>query len=223
MGRRLRGSLATTWRRGGVARGDAAPRDSPVRPRQSRDAAPHLPRARAAAVAPSRCRSGPVPAPAPWGGRAPAGIPAPEPGRGASTGGTARPDLRHPARQPHGHGAPRPSQRVPPLGVCAKLSPCLRMASRDCGSKWSKWVKPGLPYVVSEQAVCSGLVFLVFSGRVLSNNVLDILNSEDKTFNKEKDSGKIAPRIRVMCLGNVCSQPRMPVVSRFPRGWMLYP
>lgn len=53
-GEAARGSLSSTWRRGGGARGDAAPRGSRVRPRSGRDAgtgreggrAPHLPRAR---------------------------------------------------------------------------------------------------------------------------------------------------------------------------------
>lgn len=125
------------------------------------DAAPHLLRAREAAAAPSRCRSGLVPAPTPRGVSAPAGIPAARTGAGEGhfhslhsgrisgipPGSVTGTDL---LVYPRGFRASGP-QCVP------SMSRCLRVNSQDCGLKRSRWVKPAprLPYAVSEQVVRS--------------------------------------------------------------------
>lgn len=50
-----------------------------------------------------------------------------------------------------------------------------------------------------------GFLFLVFSRRVISNKVSSILKSGCKAFNKEKDSGKIAPHIADVLAMCACS------------------
>lgn len=121
-------------------------------PGESGDAAPHLRRVWGAAAAPSRCRSGLMPVPAPRGERATAGIPAARTGAGKWH--------FHSLHSGRISGIPAGRRSIArSRNVCLRLSRCLRMNSRDSSLKWSKWVKAD-----AWVAICDVRTGYVFQG-----------------------------------------------------------